>query len=185
MLSAIVLIALLDMLGATITPLSVQADPVLPDRGLAPELTNTTWLNSPQPLRLAELRGQVVLLDFWTIDCYNCEHTIPYLRDIYKRLSGKGLQIISIHYPEFGYERDLSTVQAYAKQWDIRYPIAIDNDAATWSAYEMHAWPAFEIVDKNGHRRFRSIGEGGYQAIDAAIQALLAESYSGPLIESF
>jgi thiol-disulfide isomerase/thioredoxin len=156
------------------------ADP-LPDRGIAPELTNTVWLNSDKPLRLADLRGEVVLLDFWTVNCSNCEHTIPYLRDLYTRLNGKGVQIISIHFPEFGYERELQTVADYAKQWAVKYPIAIDNDAATWTAYEMHAWPAFELVDKFGHRRFRLIGEGGNQSIEAAIQSLLAEPYSGPI----
>jgi len=179
-------IALLCVALGTVFGLSMRspdAAPLadsLPDRGVAPELSNTIWLNSAKPLRLADLRGQVVLLDFWTVNCYNCEHTIPYLRDLYSRLNGKGVQIISVHFPEFGYERELQTVADYAKQWDVQYPIAIDNDGATWNAYEMHAWPAFEIVDKFGHRRYRLIGEGGDQALEAAIQSLLAEPYSGP-----
>ncbi len=149
--------AFLAVLGAVFA-LSVhvpQAAPLandLPDRGPAPELTNSTWLNTTQPLRLADLRGQVVLLDFWTVNCINCEHTIPYLRDLYARLNGKGVQVVSIHFPEFGYEREPQTVADYAKQWQVKYPIAIDNDATTWNAYEMHAWPAFEIIDKYGPR---------------------------------
>ncbi|MHB8629073.1 MAG: redoxin domain-containing protein [Aggregatilineales bacterium] len=158
----------------------VQAGPDLPDRGIAPELTNTVWLNSDHPLHLADLRGQVVLLDFWTVNCINCEHTIPYLKDLYTRLNGQGVQIIGIHFPEFGYERELNTVSQYMQQWGIQYPVAIDNDAATWNAYEMHAWPSFELIDKYGHRRFRWIGEGGERPIEGAIQELLAEPYSGP-----
>ncbi len=147
----------------------------LPDRGLAPELTNTVWLNAEKPLRLADFRGQVIMLEFWTINCINCFHTQPYLRDIYARLNGKGIQVISVHYPEFSYEQDANTVNAYLKENGIHYPVAIDNDGASWNAYEMHAWPALELIDKNGHRRFRLIGEGGDTAIEAAIQSLLAE----------
>lgn len=157
-----------------------QLGPAVPDRGIAPELTDAVWLNTDHPLRLADLRGQVVVLDFWTINCFNCEHTIPYLKDLYTRLNGQGVQIISIHFPEFGYERELSTVSQYLSQWGIQYPVAIDNDGATWNAYEMHAWPAFELIDKYGHRRFRWIGEGGDQTIEDAIQELLAEPYNGP-----
>ena len=96
------------------------------------------------------------------------------------KLNGKGVQIVGIHFPEFGYERELQTVADYAKQWQIQYPIAMDNDAITWNAYEMHAWPAFELIDKYGHRRFRVIGEGGDHALEAAIQMLLADPYTGP-----
>jgi len=189
MLKQLLRIALLAVTLSAVFTLSIHAmyaaslaavTDSLPDRGVAPELTNTVWLNTPKPLRLADLRGQVVVLDFWTVNCYNCEHTIPYLRDLYARLNGKGVQIIGVHFPEFGYERELQTVTDYAKQWAIQYPIAIDNDAVTWNAYEMHAWPAFEIVDKFGHRRFRLIGEGGDQAIEAAVQSLLAEPYTMP-----
>ena len=180
--SAVFALSLRQPQAASLTAVltAPRADP-LPDRGLAPELTNTIWLNSAAPLRLADLRGQVVLLDFWTVNCFNCEHTIPYVRDLYARLNGKGVQVISVHFPEFGYEREPQTVSDYARQWQVRYPIAIDNDGATWNAYEMHAWPAFELIDKNGHRRYRLIGEGGDKALEAAIQSLLAEPYSAPV----
>jgi thiol-disulfide isomerase/thioredoxin len=158
----------------------LQAGPDLPDRGLAPELTNTVWLNSDHPLRLADLRGQVVLLDFWTVNCINCEHTMPYLKDLYTRLNGQGVQIIGIHFPEFGYERELNTVSQYMQQWGLHYPVAIDNDGVTWNAYEMHAWPAFELIDKYGHQRLRRIGEGNDIIIESAIQELLAEPYTSP-----
>lgn len=163
---------------------AAQAGPDLPNRGPAPELTNTVWLNSDHPLHLGDLRGQVVLLDFWTVNCFNCEHTIPYLKDLYTRLNGKGVQIIGVHFPEFGSERDPNTVSQYMQQWGIQFPVAIDNDGATWNAYEMHAWPAFEVIDKYGQRRLRWIGEGGDKTIEAAIEALLSEPYRPPPTET-
>jgi len=164
-------------IGSLSSQQAQQTDSGLPDRGPGPELKNTVWLNTERPIHLADLRGQVVLLDFWTINCINCEHTIPYLKDLYARLNGQGVQIIGIHFPEFADETDPSTVRQYMQQWGIQYPVAIDNDAVTWNAYEMHAWPAFEVIDKNGERRLRWIGEGGDKTLEATIQALLAEPY--------
>jgi thiol-disulfide isomerase/thioredoxin len=163
------------ILGAAGMWAAASPSPDLPDNGAAPELTNTVWLNADHPLRLSDYRGQVIVLDFWTVNCSNCYHTLPYLKGVYTRLNGRGLQVISIHFPEFSYEADVNYVSDYLKQNDIRYPVAIDNDGATWNAYEMHAWPALELIDKNGHRRFRIIGEKHYDTIEAAIQELLAE----------
>jgi len=170
-------VLLFSLIAAVSVPalISRAAAPDLTDRGPAPELTDTVWINSDKPVRLADLRGQVVLLDFWTVDCINCFHTQPYLRDLYARLNGKGVQIVGIHFPEFSYEADVSYVRDYMTKNNLQYPVAIDNDGASWNAYEMHAWPAVELIDKNGHRRFRQIGEGNYDRIDAAITALLAE----------
>lgn len=151
--------------------------PDLPDRGVAPALTNETWINRETPLQLGDLRGKVTLLHFWTFGCINCQHTLPYIKDVDARLRDKGVQVIGIHYPELGYERDLDNVKAFVKDNSITYPVAIDNDGASWTAYEMHAWPALELIDKQGHRRYRQIGEGGYEKIEAALTALLAEDY--------
>ncbi len=137
-----------------------DATPDLPDRGPAPEIRNLVWLNTDKPLHLADLRGQVVILDFWTVDCINCYHTLPYLRDMYTRLNGKGVQLIGIHYPEFNYQHDLQVVKDYMKAQAITYPVAIDNDAETWNAYHIAWWPAFELIDKNGHLRSLQVGEG-------------------------
>jgi len=147
----------------------------LKDMGAAPELSNTVWLNTDKPLHLADFRGQVVLLDFWTVDCINCYHTQPYLCDAYARLNGKGVQIIGIHYPETSWEHDVTYVKTYMQKNDLRFPSAIDNDGATWGAYQMGAWPGFVLVDKNGHRRALIYGEGNDSLIESAIKELLAE----------
>ena len=171
----VLLVLLVAVMGIPVLVSSAAQSQGLDDNGVAPELTNTVWINSDKPLYLADFRGQVVLLDFWTVDCINCFHTQPYLRDVYTRLNGKGLQIIGIHFPEFSYEHDLSYVRDYMTQNKLLYPVAIDNDGATWNAYDMHAWPALELIDKNGHRRFRQVGEGNYDRIEAAITELLNE----------
>jgi len=179
--SALLIVLLVLISAPSLISHAVQTNtptPLLEDRGVAPELTNTVWINAGQPLRLADLRGQVVLLDFWTVDCINCYHTQPYLRAVYNKFNGKGVQIIGIHFPEFPYERDAAYVQDYMARNGLKYPVAIDNDGASWYAYEMHAYPALELIDKNGYRQFRLIGEGDYNRITAAITALLAEPYS-------
>jgi thiol-disulfide isomerase/thioredoxin len=145
------------------------------DIGVAPEFTNDTWLNTSKPLRLADLRGQVVLLEFWTFGCINCYHTLPAMRDLYDRYQGKGVQFATFHFPEFDYEHDINNVKKFLSDENIKYPVAIDNDGVAWNNYEMHAWPAFIIVDKQGHMRYRQIGEGRYDAIEEALKALLTE----------
>jgi thiol-disulfide isomerase/thioredoxin len=144
--------------------------------GEAPELTNETWLNVDRPLRLAELRGRVVLLDFWTLGCINCQNVIPSLRDWHQTYGSAGLVIIGNHYPEFAYERDLSSLQAAIERLNVPYAVAQDNQGDTWRAYGVRYWPTLILIDKNGQIRFQHIGEGGYAMIEAAIQSLLAES---------
>lgn len=158
--------------------------PTLTDRGAAAELTNTIWLNTKTPLKLADLRGKVTLLHFWTYGCINCQHTLPYIKDVYARLANKGVQVIGIHFPEFSAEREVANVEAFVAKNEITYPIAIDNDGVAWNAYEMHAWPAVELIDKQGRRRYRQLGEGNYENIEAALTALLAEDYMPVLKKS-
>lgn len=150
----------------------------LPDLGPAPELTNTTWLNVDSPLRLANLRGKVVLLDMWTFDCINCQHVLPALKGWHAQYADKGLVIIGNHYPEFSYEANLDNLKDAVAKNDIRYPVAQDNDGATWTAYKNQYWPTMYLIDKNGHIRYIHIGEGGYDETEAAIQALLNEPIS-------
>ena len=152
--------------------------PNLPDQGPAPELQNTVWINSAQPLRLANLRGQVVLLDMWTFDCINCQDVLPSLRAWYDTYRSKGLVIIGNHFPEFNYEADLTNLKNAVSRLDIRYPVAQDNTGQTWQAYDTHYWPTMYLIDKRGHLRYEHIGEGAYTETEAAIQALLAESKS-------
>jgi len=149
----------------------------LRDAGPAPELTNTIWLNTPQPIHLADLRGKVVLLEMWTFECVNCQHTIPYLNDWYSRYSSQGLEIIGNHYPEFPAEADLHNLENAVRADGIKYPVAQDNNGDTWRAYESEFWPTMYLIDKKGEIRYISIGEGGYDLTEIAIQTLLAEAY--------
>ena len=147
----------------------------LADLGEAPELRNEVWLNTDAPLRLADLRGQVVLLEMWTFDCINCRNVIPALRGWHDTYAEQGLVIIGNHYPEFRHEAILDNLKAAVAELKIEYPVAQDNDGATWNAYRNRYWPAFYLIDKQGHIRYRHFGEGRYDVTEAAIQALLAE----------
>ncbi len=152
----------------------------LPDYGPAPEIANESWLNVDQPLRLAALRGKVVLLDMWTFECINCIHVIPSVRDWHDKYSDQGLIVIANHFPEFSFERDIVNIRAAMQQLDVPYAVAQDNDGATWSAYSNRYWPTMYLIDKNGHLRYRHIGEGAYDTTEAAIQDLLKETYTPP-----
>jgi thiol-disulfide isomerase/thioredoxin len=147
----------------------------LPDQGRAPEWTNDTWLNTPGPLRLADLRGKVVLLEFWTFGCVNCQHVVPSLRTWHARYAAQGLVVVGDHYPEFEYEADLGRLQDAVDRMEIAYPVAQDNDRRTWDAYKIRYWPTLVLIDKAGHIRYEHIGEGAYEETEAAIQALLRE----------
>jgi thiol-disulfide isomerase/thioredoxin len=147
----------------------------LPDLGAAPELTNNIWLNVAAPLRLANLRGKVVLLDMWTFECINCIHVLPALKGWHKQYSDAGLVIIGNHFPEFAREADLGNLKEAVARLDIRYAVAQDNDGATWKAYNNQYWPTMYLIDKRGHLRYVHIGEGAYDETEAAIRALLAE----------
>ena len=149
----------------------------LRSQGAAPELSNQVWLNSP-PLKLADLRGKVVVVDFWTFDCINCIHVTPALKDWYSKYQDKGLVIIGVHSPEFDYEKDLSNVKDAVARLGVTYPVAIDNDFRTWEAYRNQYWPAMYFVDKAGQLRHVHIGEGDYEYSEQVIRALLAESVS-------
>ena len=149
----------------------------LKDYGPAPELSNDVWLNSEQALRLADLRGKVVLLDMWTFGCINCQHVIPSLREWHDTYGGQGLVVIGNHFPEFGYEEDLGNLKEALVRLEIPYPVAQDNEGKTWGAYKNHYWPTLYLIDKRGHIRYQHIGEGAYGETDNAILALLAEAY--------
>lgn len=150
----------------------------LPTRGAAPELVNFSWLNSDRPLRLGDLRGQVVLLEFWTFDCINCIRTLPYVQRWHQTYAGQGLVVIGNHYPEFSYERDINNVAAAAERLGVTYPIALDTDGTTWRAYNQRYWPTIYLIDKWGEIRYMHIGEGAYDRTEQSIQALLAETYT-------
>lgn len=156
--------------------LPLGGEKYLRDLGKAPELTNTIWLNSDQPLRLKDLRGKVVLLDMWTFDCINCRNTIPSLKDWHAKYATEGLVIIANHFPEFSYEADLDNLKKAVADLGIQYAVAQDNDGTTWQAYHNRYWPTLYLIDKSGNIRYTQIGEGQYAETEKAIQALLAES---------
>jgi thiol-disulfide isomerase/thioredoxin len=140
----------------------------------APDITNDTWLNSA-PLHLPDLRGKVVMVEFWTFGCYNCRNVEPHLKSWYEKYADQGFVVIGVHSPEFSYERDLSNVKRYIQEHDIQFPVPIDNDFSTWNRYGNHYWPAMYLIDKQGIIRYVRIGEGGYQETERLIQSLLAE----------
>jgi thiol-disulfide isomerase/thioredoxin len=154
---------------------SSMNDTGLADLGPAPELTNMVWLNVDHPLRLADLRGKVVLLEMWTFDCINCQHVMPSLIGWHEKYAGQGLVIISNHYPEFSHEADLDNLKQAVERFQIPYAVAQDNDGATWNAYANRYWPALYLIDKNGRIRYPWIGEGAYDRTELAINTLLAE----------
>jgi thiol-disulfide isomerase/thioredoxin len=183
--AAIALFPLLALAGLVVWALhpsqqaQAQVDAAsLPVRGAAPEIANRGWLNTDRPLPLSSLRGQVVLVEFWTFDCINCIRTIPYVQSWHETYAEQGLQVIGVHYPEFNYEHDVGNIRAAALRLGITYPIALDNDGTTWDAYGQRFWSTIHLIDKQGNLRYISIGEGRYDATDAAIRALLAEPYT-------
>jgi thiol-disulfide isomerase/thioredoxin len=140
----------------------------------APEITTASWLNL-EPKNIADLKGKVVLVEFWTFGCYNCQNVEPHVKQWHQKFSSQGLVIIGVHSPEFGHERVLTNVQEYIRSHEIRYAVAIDNDFVIWNRYRNRYWPSMYLIDKQGVIRYERFGEGGYRETEQQIQALLAE----------
>ncbi len=152
------------------------SDMTLPKGPVAPELIpGGVWFNS-KPLTLAELKGKVVIIDFWTYSCINCQRTLPYLRDWNEKYKDKGLVIIGVHSPEFEFEKSEKNVAQAIKDFKLTYPIVQDNDFATWRAYNNRYWPAKYFIDKEGYIRYTHFGEGAYDESEKVIQELLKEA---------
>jgi len=148
----------------------------LPIEGELPSFSGATaWLNSP-PLSAADLRGKVVLIDFWTYTCINWLRTLPYVRAWAEKYRDHGVVVIGVHTPEFSFEHDLENVRRAAMDMRVEYPIAIDNDFAIWRAFTNHYWPALYLVDAQGHLRYHHFGEGAYELSEMILQHLLAEA---------
>lgn len=153
-----------------------EAGRTLPVEDLHPDLLGaTTWLNSP-PLTLQQLRGKVVLVDFWTYSCINCLRTVPYVRAWAGKYRDQGLVVIGVHAPEFAFEKDLDNVRKAARDLKIDYPIAVDNDWTIWRTFKNRYWPAHYFIDAQGRVRHHHFGEGGYDQSERVIQQLLAEA---------
>jgi cytochrome c biogenesis protein CcdA/thiol-disulfide isomerase/thioredoxin len=145
----------------------------LPDYGVAPSLhADGAWINSP-PLTLRQLRGKVVLVDFWTYSCINCLRTLPHLKAWYATYHAKGLEIIGVHTPEFAFEHVTSNVQAAVKRLGVTWPVVQDNRYKTWDNYANQYWPAEYLIDRSGHVRHTHFGEGEYDKTEGLIRTLL------------
>lgn len=139
----------------------------------APEFEGIiAWLNS-KPLSMAEMRGKVVLIDFWTYTCINCLRTIPYLNKWKKKYGKDGLVIIGVHTPEFEFEKSVQNVKKAVKDLKIAYPVALDSDAGTWKAYDNECWPAKFLISKEGFVAYVHFGEGNYRETELRIQEAL------------
>ncbi|MDQ3754534.1 MAG: redoxin family protein [Acidobacteriota bacterium] len=134
-----------------------------------------TWINS-EPTTLEDLRERVVLVDFWTLGCYNCRNTLPTLKRLDAEYRTKGLTIVGVHAPESDYEKGIGNVREAVQKLGIKYPVVTDNEYATWRAYNIQAWPTVVLLDKQGRIRFTHVGEGAYEQQEQIIKKLLAEA---------
>ncbi|MBI4360490.1 redoxin domain-containing protein [Candidatus Micrarchaeota archaeon] len=142
----------------------------------APELNDISgYLNAPENFTLSSVKGKVILVDFWTYSCINCIRTLPYLKNWHEKYKDQGLAVVGVHTPEFQFEKDLQNVQAAVQQNGISYPVVLDNDYATWRAYQNNYWPHKYLIDAQGYIRYDHIGEGGYEETERQIRKLLME----------
>ncbi len=160
-------------MAALAAPAAALGARMAPSRPAAPEFAGIAdWLNGP-PLTMAGLRGRVVLVDFWDYACINCIRSLPFLTRWHNAYRGRGLVVVGVHTPEFGFERDPDRVRAAAARFGVAYPVALDNEARTWRAFGAKYWPTQYVVDRNGGLALRHVGEGAYDQTENAIRALL------------
>ena len=158
-------------------PLSSDIEGVKDAANAAPEFASGAWINS-DPLTLKDLRGRVVLIEFWTFGCYNCRNTLPAVKKWDMKYREQGLTIVGVHSPEFDHEKKIENVRREVASLGIRFPVVTDNDFATWRAYKVEAWPTIFVLDKSGRFRGTHVGEGAYDETEKLIQKLLAEEAS-------
>jgi cytochrome c biogenesis protein CcdA/thiol-disulfide isomerase/thioredoxin len=171
---------LIHALGAPkLAPMNINAaepQPVLPDEGPMPELNGAVaWLNSP-PLTREQLRGKVVVIDFWTYSCINCLRALPYVEGWAAKYKDAGLVVIGVHTPEFAFEKERSNVEQAVRDLKIAYPVAIDSNYKIWQAFNNEYWPAHYFIDGKGRIRHHHFGEGEYDESERIIQELLKEN---------
>lgn len=138
----------------------------------------TGWLNT-KPLNLDDLRGKVVLIDFWTYTCINWRRTMPYIREWAAKYKDQGLVVIGVHTPEFSFEHDIENITHASKAMNITYPVAVDGDYSIWSSFHNNYWPALYLIDAQGKIRYQKFGEGDYAQEEQMIQQLLKEVSPG------
>lgn len=164
-------------LAAPFAPSAPRFAPLsLPDEGAMPPLAGAVeWLNSP-PLTAEQLRGKVVLVDFWTFGCINCRNALPYVREWHRKYKDQGLVVVGVHAPEFAFEKNINNVKRAVGDLEVTFPVAIDNSFAIWRAFNNNYWPAHYFVDAKGRIRFHHFGEGEYEKSEQVIQQLLEEA---------
>jgi thiol-disulfide isomerase/thioredoxin len=149
--------------------------PSLPVEQAMPPIDGISqWINSA-PLTRESLKGKVVLLEFWTFGCINCYRTLPFMKQWHQTYKDRGVVVLGIHTPEFGYEKDFKNVSNAVRDQNIFYPVALDNDYTTWKNFNNEGWPAIYLIDAQGRIRYHHFGEGEYDRIEAGIQTLLKE----------
>ncbi|WP_082351482.1 cytochrome c biogenesis protein DipZ [Cypionkella psychrotolerans] len=147
----------------------------LPVESTTPDLNGAVqWLNS-EPLSMAQLKGKVVLVNFWTFGCINCLHTLPYVKEWAAKYADQGFVVIGVHSPEFAFEKDRENVKNAVADLGISFPVALDNDFAIWRQFNNRYWPAQYLIDADGQVRFHHFGEGSYDQSEQAIRRLIAE----------
>ncbi len=162
--------------GGTNTPRCQAGASALESCGKAPAFAGiTSWLNTPgeRPVTLANLRGEVVLVDFWTYSCINCQRALPHVEAWYSVYHDDGLEVVGVHTPEFAFEHVVSNVAAAARQLGVRFPVAVDDGYRTWNAYGNEYWPAEYLIDASGELRHVEYGEGDYGTTETLIRELL------------
>ncbi|MBI2956424.1 MAG: redoxin domain-containing protein [Acidobacteria bacterium] len=144
----------------------------------APKLPKKGWLNTDgnKALSLDELRGRVVLVEFWTFACFNCRNVLPYVKAWHEKYAAEGLIIIGVHTPELDFEREPEKVREAIVELGITFPVVLDNDYATWNRYRNEYWPAIYLIDSEGQVVYVAIGEGNYERTEARIQQLLEKA---------
>lgn len=173
-IAAIVIFAALSvtLFNKNLSSTNVSAES-LQNYGPAPNIQGiSAWINSP-PLNISQLRGKVVIVDFWTYSCINCIRSIPHLNAWESAYGNNGLVIIGIHTPEFQFEHNYTNVYDAVQKFGIKYAVALDNNYSTWDAYNNEYWPADYVIDANGNIRYEAFGEGDYNQTEAVIRALL------------
>jgi peroxiredoxin len=141
----------------------------------APELYGDHWFNA-EPISLRDLRGQIVLVDFWDYTSVECIHALAYLKQWHEKYKDFGLVVIGVHTPQFKFGKKIETMQRAIERAGIRYPVVLDNEALLWSAFGARGWPTKYLVDKDGYVRYTHQGEGGYQQFERALQQLIVQS---------
>ena len=165
--------------GGSASLMSCTTSATLPNCFPAPNFQGiAAWINTPggAPLTIKSLRGKVVLVDFWTYSCINCQRSLPHVEAWYHLYGTDGLVVVGVHTPEFAFEHVVSNVQSAVQQFGVTYPVAVDNNYSTWNAYDNEYWPADYLIDASGEVRYEAFGEGQYGETETAIRQLLADA---------